>query len=188
MQKIKSKYKITLKSFFGHLHTVNKHRLKVFILCCKAGIPLQGLVHDLSKYSPTEFLEGAKYYTGGYSPIKNRKEEAGYSEAWLHHKGRNKHHYEYWYDNYAPIKTPIIPFKYFVEMVCDTMAAGLTYQGKNWTKDYQLNYWKSRSKGRLINKQMEKLVTKVYEDIAELGIDKVLRKKHLKDLYDEYTK
>lgn len=188
MKNDKTRYKITIRSFFGHLHTVNKHRLMVFKLCCKAGIPFQGLIHDLSKYSITEFLEGAKYYTGGYSPIKNRKQAEGYSEAWLHHKGRNKHHYEYWYDNYAPIPTPIIPFKYFVEMICDTMAAGLTYQGKNWTKDYQLNYWLSRSSGRLINKKMEKLVTKVYEEISEYGLDKVLKKKHLKELYDLYTK
>ena len=181
------KYKITIKSFFGHLHTVNKRRFNVFKLCCKAGIPWQGLVHDLSKYSLTEFLEGAKYYTGGYSPIQNRKKNVGYSEAWLHHKGRNKHHYEYWFDNGAPLKTPIIPFKYFVEMICDTLAAGLTYQGNKWTKDYQLAYWTKTSKTRIINPKMEVLVTKVYEEIAESGIDKVLRKEHLRKLYDKYT-
>lgn len=188
MKKHNSKYKITFKSFFGHLHTVNKHRFKVFMLCCKAGIPLQGLVHDLSKYSPTEFLEGIKYYTGGYSPIKNKKEEKGYSEAWLHHKGRNKHHYEYWYDYSAPIKNPIIPFKYFLEMICDTLAAGLTYQGKNWTKDYQLSYWNKTKEKRNINPKMEVLITKVYEEVAKLGINKVLNKKYLKKLYNEYTK
>ncbi len=188
MYKQKSKYKITFKGFFGHLHTVNKHRLTVFKLCCKVGIPWQGLIHDLSKYSKTEFLEGAKYYTGGYSPIKNCKEEIGYSEAWLHHKGRNKHHYEYWFDNGAPLKTPIIPFKYFAEMICDTLAAGLTYQGKNWTKDYQLNYWKKRSGSRLIHPKMEALITRVYEEVANNGIDKVLKKEHLKKPYDKYTK
>ena len=102
-------------NFFGHLHTVNQHRLKVFILCCKAGIPIQGLLHDLSKYSPTEFLEGIKYYAKGkYSPIINAKKDQGYSKAWLHHKGRNKHHHEYWFDYAAPLKAPVIPYKYAV--------------------------------------------------------------------------
>jgi len=73
--------------------------------------------------------------------IKNCKKETGYSRAWLHHKGRNKHHYEYWYDYAAKIPAPIIPFKYFLEMVCDTFAAGIVYAGKDWTKEHQLNYW-----------------------------------------------
>ena len=110
-----------LRKFFGHLNTVNKHRLKVLQLCIYAGIPIRGLLHDLSKFTPTEFIEGVKYYTDGKkSPISTRKREIGYSNAWLHHKGRNKHHFEYWYDFNAPIKTPLIPFKYFAEMVCDT--------------------------------------------------------------------
>ena len=87
-----------IKNLVLHFNLVNKHRFKVFKLCCKAGIPFRGLLHDLSKYSPTEFFESVKYYEGSYSPITNCKKENGYSKAWLHHKGRNKHHYEYWYD------------------------------------------------------------------------------------------
>ena len=63
-----------IRNFFGHLHTVNKHRFKVFILCCKCGFIWRGLTHDLSKYSPVEFFEGVKYYAGGKkSPILNCK-------------------------------------------------------------------------------------------------------------------
>ena len=181
-------YKITIKKFFGHLHTVNTHRWKVFCLCCKVGIPFQGLVHDLSKYSPTEFWEGVKYYQGDYSPIRNCKEENGYSKAWLHHKGRNKHHYEYWYDYDTPVQTPIIPFKYFLEMICDSFAAGITYQGKNWNQHYQLKYWnkvKNRSK---LHPSMKKLLDRVYTEVSNQGLDKVINKKYLKKLYEEYTK
>ena len=182
-------YKITIiKNFFGHLHTVNTHRWKVFCLCCKVGIPFQGLVHDLSKYSPTEFWEGVKYYQGDYSPIRNCKEENGYSKAWLHHKGRNKHHYEYWYDYDTPVQTPIIPFKYFLEMICDSFAAGITYQGKNWDQHYQLKYWnkvKNRSK---LHPSMKKLLDRVYTEVSNQGLDKVINKKYLKKLYEEYTK
>lgn len=112
-----------LRNFFGHLNTVNKHRFLVFKLSIKAGIPLRGFLHDLSKYSPQEFFEGVKYFNDNVSPIKICKKEKGYSKAWLHHKGRNKHHFEYWYDFNTPDKTPIIPYKYTVELICDNIAA-----------------------------------------------------------------
>lgn len=182
------KYKVTVGKFFKHLHVVNKHRFKVFCLCCRAGQFWRGLVHDLSKYSPEEFFEGVKYFNGGYSPIRNCKIENGYSKAWLHHFGRNKHHYEYWYDYASSIETPIIPYKYFVEMVCDSLAAGMTYQGKNWTDDYQLSYWlRTREKAK-VHPKMDKLLTKVYSDVAKKGVKEVINKENLKELYDRYTR
>lgn len=178
--------KLTIKKFFGHLHTVNKHRFIVFCLCCRAGIFWRGLVHDLSKYSKTEFLESARYYIKGHSPIVECEKAQGYSEAWLHHKGRNKHHYEYWYDYDAIVETPIIPYQYLVEMVCDTLAAGLTYQGKRWTQDYQLNYWfKVREKAK-VNPKIDFLLTKIYTEVSEKGIKNTINKKNLEYLYIKY--
>lgn len=175
-----------IKNFILHFNLVNKHRFKVFKLCIKAGIPFRGLVHDLSKYSPIEFLESVKYYDGKKSPISNCKKENGYSKAWLHHKGRNKHHYEYWYDYTTSCETPIIPYQYLVEMVCDTLAAGLTYQGKKWTKDYQLNYWfKTREKAK-INPKIDFLLTKIYTEVSEQGIEKTINRKNLEYLYRKY--
>jgi len=58
----------------------------------------QGLLHDLSKYSPVEFLVGCKYYQGTRSPNNAEREDIGVSTSWLHHKGRNKHHFEHWVD------------------------------------------------------------------------------------------
>ena len=135
---MEKEYKITLKNFFRHLHIVNKHRFKVFILCTKVGISLQGLVHDLSKYFLVEFWKGVKYYQGNYSPIRNCKKINGYSIAWIHHKNHDKQHYEYWYDYESIIESPIIPFKYFLEMICDSLAAGQTYQEKIGQKN--INY------------------------------------------------
>lgn len=183
---MKSKYKITFTNFFKHLHTINKHRFKVFILCTKVGIPIHGLIHDLSKYSPIEFLEGVKYFQGNYSPIVNCKKENGYSLAWIHHKNHNKHHYEYWYDYESKIETPIIPFKYFLEMLCDTLAAGQTYQGKKWTKEYQLTYWNETKDKTKMNKNMKKLLDNIYKDISINGVNKVLIRKKLKILYNKY--
>ncbi len=184
----KEEYKFKWKNFFLHLHVVNRHRLKVLILCCRAGIIWRGLVHDLSKYAPVEFFEGVKYYSGNRSPIKNCKDVNGYSEAWLHHKGRNKHHYEYWYDYETRITSPVMPYKYFVEMVCDSVAAGMIYRGKKWTKEYQLTYWLKTKDYAKINPKMDKLLTQVYMDISRLGIKKVINKKALKKLYLEYTR
>lgn len=183
------KIRLTPKKIFKHLHTVNKHKFKVFCLCLKVGIPIQGLLHDLSKYQPVEFMETARYYDKGkFSPIKKCKEVNGYSKAWIHHKNHNKHHYEYWYDYDAEIPSPIMPFKYFLEHICDSLAAGMTYQGKNWTKEYQLSYW-SRVKDRAkAHPKMKELITRVFTDISIEGIDSVLNKKRLKKLYDEYTK
>ena len=135
---MEKEYKITIKNFFRHLHIVNKHRFKVFILCTKVGISLQGLVHDLSKYFLVEFWKRVKYYQGNYSPIRNCKKINGYSIAWIHHKNHNKHHYEYWYDYESRIESPIIPFKYFLEMICDSLATGQTYQEKIGQKN--INY------------------------------------------------
>src|SRR5574344_479028 len=138
-----------MRKFFGHLHTINKHRFIVLILCSKAGYFWLGLKHDLSKYSPTEFLEGVKYYTDGKSsPIMNAKKDIGYSNAWLHHKGRNKHHHEYWFDYAAPLKAPVIPYKYTVEMICDMIAASKTYQGEKYTinKEYLKNTYEKYTK------------------------------------------
>lgn len=181
-------YKITIGKFFGHLCVVNRHRFKVMCLCWRAGQFWRGVVHDLSKYSPEEFFEGVKYFSGVYSPIKNCKIENGYSKAWLHHKGRNKHHYEYWYDYDTDVMSPIIPYNYFVEMICDSLAAGIIYQGKNWNEEYQLTYWLKTRENAKIHPKMDKLLTRVYTDVARKGLDKVLDKKYLKEVYGRFTK
>lgn len=178
--------KLTFKKIIHHFHTINKHRFMVFKLTCKCGIPWQGLKHDLSKYSLTEFIESARYYTGKHSPISDCKKDNGYSKAWLHHFGRNRHHHEYWYDYKAPIKTPLIPYKYVVEMICDDMAAGITYKGKDWTKDYQYHYFLDHKDKIYINEQIKSMLTFVYEEISIKGINMVLNKHNLKKIYNQY--
>ena len=114
--------------------------------------------------------------------------EAGYSEAWLHHFGRNKHHYEYWYDSDTYDKTPVIPYPYVVEMICDQLAAGMIYQGKKWTKEFQLEYWLNKRETALINPKIDLVLTKVFTDVSKHGVDKVLDKENLRKIYDRYTR
>lgn len=176
-----------IRNFFGHLHTVNKHRFKVFILCSKCGFKWRGLVHDLSKYSPTEFFEGVKYYAKGKkSPIINCKNDIGYSKAWLHHKGRNKHHSEYWLDLATKNKAPIIPFNYSVEMICDRIAACKTYQGKNYKDISPYYYWNEHRDNEIMNRKNQKFITEVFESLSVYGEKKVLNKEFLKSVYDKH--
>ena len=110
-----------------HLRTINHHKSLVMKHCFKVGLYKQGLLHDMSKYSPTEFLVGCRYYQGTRSPNNAEREATGYSKAWLHHKGRNKHHYEYWIDYSVDPGEGIVgqkmPIKYVIEMFMDRVAA-----------------------------------------------------------------
>lgn len=175
-----------LKNIVKHFMVITKHKWVVFKLCCKVGQPWRGLVHDLSKYSPTEFWEGVKYFNGKHSPISDCKKDIGYSNAWLHHRGRNKHHTDYWVDLNSPNKTPIIPYKYVAEMICDKLAAGIIYKGKEWTKEYELKYWTYERDKTLVNEQVDKMITEVLTLVSENGINKTLTKKNLKQLYNKY--
>jgi len=150
----------TMKAW-QHFKTITKHRWLVRAGGCRVGLYRQGLTHDLSKYSPTEFLIGAKYYQGTRSPNAAEREDKGYSEAWMHHKGRNRHHYEYWTDMNRETRTyePIpMPRKYLVEMVMDRRAACMTYQGKAYRDDSPLKYLeKSREKSLMHPKTRQEL-------------------------------
>ena len=171
-----------------HFNLITRHRWIVFKLCCKAGIPLQGLVHDLSKFSPVEFWQSVEFYNGNMSPLLLAKRKYGYSKAWLHHKGRNKHHPEYWYDPRSRNPMVLVPYKYTVEMICDNLAAGIIYNGKRWTKDTQLKYWNQRKENVPLNEKNKLVLTDIFTQISINGIDAVITKKNLKKSYNKYCK
>ena len=133
---------IKLKNIFLHLGKICKHKWWVFYYCCKAGIPWRGIKHDLSKFSPTEFWESVRYYQGTSSPIDACKKAKGVSKAWMHHKGRNSHHYEYWQDNFDNGGVPLqMPYDDAVEMLCDYLGAGRAYMGKNFSYQKEYEWW-----------------------------------------------
>ena len=175
-----------LINVFKHTKLVMKHKWIVFKLCCKIGIPWRGFLHDWSKFSPTEFWESIKYYDGHKSPISKSKVEKGYSEAWLHHKGRNKHHPEYWIDYSLPEKTVIMPYKFAAEMICDKLAAGIVYSGKNWNNNTQLDYYMMEREISLIHPQIDKFMIAVFTEVSKNGLDKTLTKQNIKKLYEKY--
>lgn len=127
-----------------HFLTITHHRHKVIANCFRAGIPLRGLLHDLSKYSPTEFIPGAKHYLGDRSPNEGEREDYGYSKAWMHHKGRNRHHFEYWtdYDFVTKKMSGVrMPKEYLIEMFCDRVAASKIYNKDKYTDSKPLEYF-----------------------------------------------
>lgn len=168
-----------ISNFKGHSRTVREHRRKVFEHCVKAGIPLQGLLHDLSKYSPTEFLCGVRYYQGTRSPNEGERDAYGFSYAWMHHKGRNKHHFEYWTD-YDPVTkrmSPVkMPVRYLKEMFCDRVAASKIYNGDKYTDGDALAYFmKSRDRRlqtRMIDPDTSRMLEKLLRMLAEKGEEK----------------
>lgn len=134
--------KLTWSKFFGHLKTVRTHRKWVRYYCSLAHIRWRGIKHDLSKYSPIEFFESARYWTGTDSPITHAKHEKGFSRAWLHHRGRNSHHWAYWADNFSEgFKVHCMPMNDFVEMVCDFLAAGRAYAGDCFSYSGERAWW-----------------------------------------------
>ena len=163
---------LLIKNFFGHLNTVMSHRNMVMIHCFKAGIIKRGLLHDLSKFSPTEFFAGVKYYQGMRSPNEREREVSGYSKAWLHHKGRNRHHFEYWTD--YSMKTKMLeavpmPDVYICEMFCDRVAASKIYKKKDYNDRCPLEYFLNGKGTRLIHPETEEKLEFLLTLLAEKG-------------------
>ncbi len=173
-----------VKKIFGHIYVIIKHRHKVFTHCVRCGIPWRGLVHDLSKFSPTEFFESVKYYTGKRSPIGVCREQTGLSYAWLHHKGRNAHHIEYWIDPDCT-EHPMMPYKYAVECACDKIAATKIYRGKDYNENQPLEHWERYGKLAPCNPKTLQFLSKVFLDLSEKGEKYVLNKKYMKQTFYE---
>ncbi|OWV20116.1 catalase [Fibrobacter sp. UWB4] len=172
-----------------HFITITKHRNEVVRLCFKAGIGLQGLFHDLSKYSPTEFIPGAKYYTGKESPNNGERRDTGMSLAWMHHKGRNKHHFEFWYDYDMKTKKIVpmdMPDRYIKEMFCDRVAASKTYNKKSYTQESPLQYLtKSTAHEKMTETTYKKLLF-LLKKLATDGEKETLKfMRHCKELPTE---
>lgn len=175
-----------------HFKTITRHRHEVIKNCFRAGIPLQGLRHDLSKYSPTEFIPSARHYVGTRSPNELERQDYGFSYAWMHHKGRNKHHFEYWTD-YDPITKEMSPVKmpkrYVVEMFCDRVGASKIYKGADYTSDAPYDYFMRAKHRRRIHPETSDLLEKLLvmlKDEGEEATFRYIRTDLLKDKHSDY--
>jgi len=176
---------------WNHFKTVTKHRLLVMENCFRVGLYRQGVLHDLSKYSPEEFWTGVRYYQGNRSPNAAEREKYGFSKAWLHHKGRNKHHFEYWIDFSVNKEEGLVghkmPVNYVVEMVMDRIAACKVYKGKDYTDKSALEYYERESRVIVLHPETRALLEKLLNMLAQKGerrtfayIRKLLKKEALR--------
>lgn len=180
-----TEYKFTFSKARRHLQLVFRHRFTVCRYCWISGLYWQGLVHDLSKFSPTELIESVQFYTGTRSPVDTAREINGYSAAWLHHKGRNRHHYEYWIDSPDHQGIPAkMPFRYALEMVCDYIAAGKTYEGKDWTRQTPQNFWIKKKQTANIHPDTAAFLDYAFGEIAVHGLSVLSGLRHCQNDYD----
>lgn len=166
-------------NFKGHLRTINAHKMAVMKSCFRVGLYKQGILHDLSKYMPIEFIPGVIYFQGDRSPNNAQREAEGCSTAWLHHKGRNRHHYEYWIDyslssdkTLAGMKMPV---KYVVEMFCDRVAASKIYYGDKYNDSIPLEYYKKGHDHYVIHPESDALLRKLLVMLAARGEEYTFR-------------
>lgn len=160
---------------WGHFKTITYHKWLVCKGCFAVGLYWQGLTHDLSKYEPTEFWVGANYYQGDRSPNNAEREAKGYSSAWLHHKGRNRHHYEYWIDysmhggEGGGMQPAPMPRRYIAEMAMDRIAACKVYEGKRYTDASPLAYYQRGRNAAYMHPFTRKSLEKILHMLAERG-------------------
>ena len=159
-----------------HFCTITHHKYLVAKGCFAVGLYLQGFMHDMSKYSFAEFRVGAKYFQGTRSPNNAEKEDIGYSSSWLHHKGRNKHHLEYWLDYGFPPDKRItgmrMPEKYVVEMFMDRIAACKVYMHGNYTDSSPLEYYERGKHITILHDETRALLESMLKMLAEKGEEK----------------
>ena len=160
-----------------HFCTIVRHKRLVAQGCFKVGLYKQGLLHDMSKFSWVEFRVGAKYFQGDRSPNNAERETIGYSSAWLHHKGRNKHHLEYWIDYVAGEDSGLggmrMPDKYVVEMFMDRIAASKVYMGNAYNDKSPLAYYKMGKV--LLHAEVRELLEHMLTMLAEKGEEETFR-------------
>lgn len=176
-----------LSNVWKHFRTITNHKILVMRGCFRVGLIRQGLLHDLSKYTPTEFFVGCKYYQGTISPNNVERADKGYSSAWLHHKGRNKHHLEYWLDYGVPDKEGPdkgkpkgicgmkMPLKYAVEMFIDRKSASKNYLKENYTNESPLRYYMNGKDVHILHDDTRELLELLLEMLWKRGEDETNR-------------
>lgn len=109
--------------YFKYIDYVFRHKFYVLIECFKRGIFLRGILHDLSKFLPSEFFAYSEFL---YNP-KTITTHDEFRKAVLLHKRRNKHHWEYWVmrddAKYEEVVFPM-DIDYATEMICDWVGTG----------------------------------------------------------------
>lgn len=186
-----SNYRLTFKKAWLHFKTICVHKKWVFHYAKMCGITWQGLIHDMSKFSPSEFFTNARYFEPGVSPIDIQKKVIGFSFPWQHHKGHNPHHYEFWMDKFEDgCYVTCIPCDYMIEMLCDFLAANKAYNKENATFKSEYEWWTSQKRIKKMHPCNTEFIDRVLKSLKyaeehddEDAIYNILSSSHLRTLY-----
>jgi hypothetical protein len=137
--------------YFQYTSYILRHKYFVFIECAKQGLIWRGLVHDLSKFRPSEFFPYAENFYGKKTPSKPKEKTDAFNWAWLHHISRNKHHWEFYVLGYdSEKKAPKVfdmPMRYRKEMLADWRGAG---RAQGFTEKDECKNWYLKNKEKMV--------------------------------------
>ena len=147
-----------MKKFLSYVSYVVRHKYYVLLAGLKIGAPIHLLLlHDVSKFLPSEFLAYVNYFYGKEENCSRKefKRKLDFDKAWLKHQNRNKHHWQYWVllKDDGSIIPMIIPHKYILEMVADWAGAGRAIAGK-----WEVKKWYVKNKDKIVLHEVSRLV------------------------------
>ncbi len=141
----------------GHLKYLSyvlRHKWYVLVECWKVGIVWRGLIHDLSKFLPSEWFPYANYFyrprpkqsVGYMKPVDSG--DAAFDFAWLLHQKRNDHHFQWWILPEDDGDTKVLPMSDAArrEMLADWRGAG---RAQGYGDNTLAWYLKNKDKMRL---------------------------------------
>ena len=147
--------------YFKYLKYVLRHKYFVMVECFKVGLYWRGIMHDISKFYPSEFIPYARYFYGEYQtseeifnnlpdggfPLSKEVVKRQFDFAWLKHQKRNPHHWQWWLlqndtDGFVALDMSDV---YIKEMICDWIGAGKAITGKREYKE-----WYEKNKDKMI--------------------------------------
>ena len=159
--------------YFKYLKYIIRHKWYVFRSCCRVTkdkkyliqLIFLGIVHDWSKFRPSEFIPYARYFYGNYTKYEDlpcgwkgrivTKEDISreFEKAWFFHIHRNKHHWQYWLlqEDDGDVKKIPIPMRYLLEMIADWHGAGKAITGKD-----NISEWYEKNKSRILVRDIQK--------------------------------
>lgn len=156
-----------MKKHLQYAKYIFKHKWYVMLECFKEGLIWRGLMHDLSKFLPNEWIPYANFFynnnprdkTGYYKPTDTG--DKAFDFAWLLHQKRNRHHWQWWIlpEDEGGAKVLEIPEPYLTEMICDWIGAGKA-QGHSSPKNDPYfetrDWWKANNYKMFFHPETEK--------------------------------
>lgn len=131
-----------------YLRYLARHKWFVLVACFRRGLYWQGIIHDWSKFLPSEWIPYANFFYGFKPTEEDRRRSRvifGYdcwpssewmrdrfNRAWLAHQHRSPHHWQHWIlRNDDGTTFPVeMPHRYVLEMLADWDGAGRAITGK----------------------------------------------------------